>query len=287
MLIACINFVNLTTARSAERAKEVGIRKVVGAGKPQLARQFVGESVFLCIIAFIFSIIAVGLLISPFNNLSGKEISSGLFSHLSYILIVFLIAVFIGLIAGIYPALVLSSFQPIKVLKGRFATGTRGIMLRKGLVVTQFTISIALIICTIIVYNQMKYMRSQDLGFNKDQKLIVKTYGDPAKATFKQAVSTLPNVLATSMAGSVPGGGNPGAYSQVENPKGEMQIANLDLYFVDFDYIPQYKMKMVAGRAFSKDFGTDTTQAMILNEAAAEGALRNIVTPPIFFAAFS
>src|SRR5207344_2739990 len=105
----------------------------------------------------------------------------------------FIASVIIGFLAGFYPAVVLSSYKPVAVLKGRFATGTRGIMLRKGLVVTQFTISIALIISTIIVYNQMKYMRSQDLGFNKDQKLIVKTYGDPAKTTFKQAVSTLPN----------------------------------------------------------------------------------------------
>jgi putative ABC transport system permease protein len=140
--------------------------------------------------------------------------------------------------------------------------------LRKGLVVAQFTISIALIISTIVVYNQMNYMRSQDLGFNKDQKLIIDTHGDSSKLVFKQAVSSLPGVISTCMAGSVPGGGNPGAYSQIENIKGDMQIANLDLYFVDFDYIPQYKMKILAGRAFSKDFQTDTTQAMIVNEAA-------------------
>jgi putative ABC transport system permease protein len=268
LLIACFNFVNLTTARSAERAKEVGIRKVVGAAKIQLARQFIGESVILCLIAFILSVILSALLLPLFNQLSGKIISHNIFSHPQYLLILFVTSIGIGILAGIYPALVLSSFQPVTVLKGRFATSMKGILLRKGLVITQFTISIALIIATIVVYNQMRFMRSQDLGFNKEQKLILDTHGDSARNTLKNQVATLPNVISTAMSSSVPGGGNPGAYSQIENVKGEMQIANLDLYFVDYDYIPQYKIKIIAGRAFSRDFGTDTTQAMVVNEAA-------------------
>jgi putative ABC transport system permease protein len=268
LLIACFNFVNLTTARSVERAKEVGIRKVVGAARTQLARQFIGESIIICLIAFVLSVLFSALLLSLFNQLAGKTISHNIFLQPQYILILFLISIGIGILAGFYPALVLSSFQPIIVLKGRFTTSTKGILLRKGLVVAQFTISIALIISTIVVYNQMNYMRSQDLGFNKEQKLIIDTHGDSSKLVFKQAVSSLPGVISTCMAGSVPGGGNPGAYSQIENIKGDMQIANLDLYFVDFDYIPQYKMKMLAGRAFSRDFQTDTTQSMIVNEAA-------------------
>jgi len=216
----------------------------------------------------VLSVIFSAALLSLFNQLSGKIISHNIFSHPQYLLVLFLAAIGIGILAGIYPALVLSSFQPVTVLKGRFTTSIKGIILRKGLVVIQFTISIALIIATIVVYNQMNYMRSQDLGFNKEQKLIIDTHGDSSKLAFKQAVSTLPGVISTSMAGSVPGGGNPGAYSKVENAKGDMQIANLDLYFVDFDYIPQFNMKMLAGRSFSKDYGTDTTQAMVVNEAA-------------------
>lgn len=270
LLIACINFINLTTARSAERAKEVGIRKVVGAGKPQLTRQFVGESVILCLIAFLLTLILSALLLPLFNQLAGKKISEGIFSDPQYLLMLFFSSVLIGLIAGIYPALVLSSFKPVIVLKGRFATGTRGILLRKGLVVAQFTISIALIIATIVVYNQMRYMQKQDLGFSKDQMMIIDTYGDPAKKTFQEAIAQVPGVKSTALAGSVPGGGNPGAYSEIENTKGDLQIANLDLYFVDFDYINQYKIKMIAGRGFSKEFGTDTTQAMVLNESAVK-----------------
>jgi putative ABC transport system permease protein len=270
LLIACINFVNLTTARSAERAKEVGIRKVVGAAKFQLARQFIGESVIICMIAFILAVILSAILLPSFNQLAGKMVSDGIFETGRYIFILFIAAIGIGLIAGSYPAFVLSSFKPVTVLKGRFATGSRGILLRKGLVVAQFSISVALIIGTIVVYNQMNYMRNRELGFNKDQMLVINTSEDQARDAFNQAVKSIPSIKATALSSSAPGTGNPGAYSEIENIKGDMQIANLDLYYVDFDYIPLYKIKMVAGRAFSREFGTDTTQAMVLNEAAVK-----------------
>jgi putative ABC transport system permease protein len=270
LLIACINFINLTTARSAERAREVGIRKVVGAARAQLTKQFIGESIMLCLIAFFLTIAFSWLLLPLFNQLAGKTISHSIFENLSYIAILFLAAVSIGLLAGVYPALVLSSFKPVTVLKGKFTTGTRGILLRKSLVVSQFTISIGLIIATIIVYNQMRYMRNQNLGFSKDQVIVMDTYGDHSKDAFKQALTGIPTVKSVSASSSVPGGGNPGAYSEIENLKGDLQVANLDLYFVDFDYINQFKIKMVAGRGFSREFGTDTTQAMVLNEAAVK-----------------
>ena len=268
LIIACINFINLTTARSAERAKEVGIRKVIGALKPQLARQFIGESVILCLISFLLAVLLTALLIHPFNQLAGKIVSPGMFAQPTDLLILLGIAILIGIAAGFYPALVLSGFQPVSVLKGRFATGTRGIFLRKALVIVQFTIATALIIGTLVVWQQLNYMRSQDLGFNQTQKLVLDTRGDSARLTLKQEVLRLPGVLSTAMSSSVPGTGNPGAYSQIQNRRGDMQVANLDLYFVDFDYIPVLKMKMVAGRPFSREFMTDTTHSMILNEAA-------------------
>jgi putative ABC transport system permease protein len=270
LLIACFNFINLTTARSAERAKEVGIRKVVGAGKAQLTRQFIGESVLICMIAFILTLGAAALLLPSFNQLAGKTLSKNIFNNPGFVSILFLASIGIGLLAGIYPALVLSSFKPVTVLKGRFATGTKGILLRKGLVISQFTISIALIISTIIVYLQMNFMRSQDLGFSKDQMMVINSNGDPARDAFMHSVEGLPNVKSVSMSSSVPGGGNMGAYSKIQNVKGVMQIANLDLYFVDFDYLKQFNIKMVAGRMFSRDFMTDTTKAMILNESAVK-----------------
>jgi putative ABC transport system permease protein len=270
LLIACINFINLTTARSAERAKEVGIRKVVGALKSQLARQFAGESVLLCIIAFILTVLFTWMLGPLFNQLAGKTITEGIFHQPGYLLILLLSSIGIGLLAGFYPALVLSSFHPIIVLKGRFASGSKGSFLRKGLVIVQFSISIALITGTIIVYRQMNYMRSQSLGFNKDQMLVMETNGDPGINAFKQSLADIPLVKSTSLSSSVPGSDNPGAYSEIENKKGDLQIANLDLYFVDFDYIPNLKMQMLAGRPFSKEFGTDTSQAMVLNERAVK-----------------
>jgi putative ABC transport system permease protein len=270
LLIACFNFVNLTTARSAERAKEVGIRKVVGAGRQQLTWQFIGESVLICVIAFLLTLAIAAILLPSFNILAGKTLANGIFDNMRLIGLLFLASLGIGLLAGLYPALVLSSFKPIMVLKGRFTTGTKGILLRKGLVISQFTISIALIISTIIVFLQMQFMRSQDLGFSKDQEMVINSNGDPARDAFMHAVQGLPNVKSVSMSSSVPGGGNMGAYSKIQNAKGDMQIANLDLYFVDFDYLKQYDMKMAAGRMFSRDFMTDTTTAMVLNESAAK-----------------
>ncbi|HEX6426702.1 MAG TPA: FtsX-like permease family protein, partial [Niastella sp.] len=270
LIIACINFINLTTARATERAKEVGIRKVAGAVKSQLARQFIGESVIICFIAFLLTLALSALLLPSFNELAGKTISQGIFENSQLLLLVLGAAIAIGLLAGIYPAFVLSAFKPIEVLKGRFATGAKGGVLRKSLVISQFAISIALIIGTIIVYSQMSYMRNQNLGFNKDHVMVIDTNHDKAIITLQQSITDLPNVQSTCLSGSVPGSGNPGAYSEVENLKGDLQIANFDAYFIDFDYIPLYKIQMAAGRSFSRDYKTDSNQAMILNEAAAK-----------------
>ena len=270
LLIACVNFINLTTARSAERAKEVGIRKVVGAVRFQLARQFISESIIICLIAFVLSIVLSVIALPLFNQLAGKEISNSIFNNPLHIVSLFVLSVFIGLIAGFYPSLVLSSFKPVSVLKGRFSTGTRGLILRKSLVVFQFTISIVLIAATIIVYRQLNYMRSQSLGFSKEQTVIINTNFDKSKDAFKQSLSSIPGVVSSTFSSHVPGGGSNSAYSEVENKKGEMQKSNLDLYFVDFDYVKQYDLKLAAGRTFSKDFPTDSTQAMVINEAASK-----------------
>ncbi|HXB92644.1 MAG TPA: FtsX-like permease family protein, partial [Puia sp.] len=268
LLIACINFINLTTARSTERAKEVGIRKVIGAERGQLTQQFLGESVLMCLIAFVLSVGVVAALQAPFNYLAGKTVATNIFHHPGWILSLLAIAIVIGLLAGLYPALVLSSFQPITVLKGRFATGTRGLLLRKGLVIVQFTISIGLIAATLIVAMQLNYMRNQPLGFSTDQLMVIDTHGDDHRVALKNEISHLPGVISTSMSSGTPGGGTMNAYSILQNQKGEMQICSPDLFFVDWDYIKQYKMQIIAGRDFSREFMTDTTQAMILNEKA-------------------
>ena len=268
LLIACINFVNLTTARSTERAREVGIRKVVGAERSQLIRQFLGESLILSFIAFLLTLLLSAALLPMFNTLAGITVSKGIFTNWNYIGLLFGASAFIGLLAGFYPALVLSSFRPIVVLKGRFATGSKGILLRKGLVATQFTISIALIIGTMVVYFQTEYMRSFNLGFKKDQMVVLQTAGNKAQATLREELRHIPGVKSSTLSSTVPGGEWFGAYSEIENKAGELQVANLNLFFVDFDYMNEYNMQMVAGRKFSRDFITDTTQAMVVNEAA-------------------
>jgi len=270
LVIACINFINLTTARSAERAKEVGIRKVVGAVRSQLARQFLSESVVICLLSFVIAIALCAILLPLFNNLAGQEISKGIFSQPLAILSLFLFTIALGAIAGLYPSLVLSSFKPVSVLKGRFSTGSKGMLLRRILVVSQFTISIVLIIATIVVYKQINYMRNQELGFSKDQQVVIFTNYDKNKDVFKQSLSDIPGVKSTTFSVCVPGGDPYSAYTKIQNKKGEMQQMNIDYYSVDFDFINQFGLKMVAGRPFSREFTTDTGQAMILNEAAAK-----------------
>ncbi len=270
LLIACINFINLTTARSVERAKEVGVRKVIGADKRQLAFQFVGESIIICLIAFLITLVLAALVLPMFNTLAGKTISEGILSNPLDILFLFLISLAIGVLAGTYPAFVLSSFKPVNVLKGSFSTGSKGIVLRKGLVITQFTISIALIIGTIIIYNQMHFMRNQELGFEKEHTIVLTTSIAPSQKELKDNLNNLPGVLSTSLASSVPGVGNNSAYSVLENNKGEEQIANINAYFVDYDFISQFGLKVVAGRDFSREFATDSSEAMIVNEMAVK-----------------
>lgn len=273
LLIACINFMNLATARATERAKEVGIRKVIGAMRRQLTLQFLSESILLSLIAFVLASLFCELLLPAFNQLSGKIITESIFQNSAYLLLLFLLALGVGTLAGIYPAFVLSSFKPVAVLKGRFSSSSRGLLLRKGLVIIQFTISIMLIAGTAIVYTQLDYMRSQGLGFKKEQMLVIDFKGDEKVKqqleAIKNTLSSHPQVLSVSASSSTPSSGNAGAYTNIESPAGEMQASNIDLYSIDFDFLSQYQIDIVAGRAFSKDFPTDSTQALIINEAAA------------------
>lgn len=270
LLIACINFINLTTARSAERAKEVGIRKVIGAKKQQLGAQFIGESIIICLFAFVITIALTSLLLNYFNGLAGKTVSEGILSSPIQILILFILSLGIGILAGFYPTLILSSFKPAKVLKGNFSTGTKGIFLRKGLVITQFTISIALIIGTIIIYKQMDFMRNQELGFDKKQVLIVESKYSSSQTALKNTIDDLVGVQSVAVTSVLPGEENHNAYSEIENVNGDLQVADINIHSVDFNYVSHFDLKIIAGRDFSKDFVTDSIEAMIVNEQAVK-----------------
>ena len=273
LLIACINFINLTTARAAERAREVGIRKAIGAMRTQLMLQFLGESILLCLFAFVLSIGLCNALHPLFGSLLGKSIPLNAGGAGGYIALLFGIAIGIGALAGIYPALVMSGFNPIAVLKGRFTATKSGLATRQILVVFQFTISTALIIGTIVVFNQLRYMQNQDLGFNKNEEVAINYFGDSAVQAntehIRQELLSMPDVKDVSFSNHVPGNTPNNWYLQIANPRGDMQGANLNFYLVDFDFFKHYGIKMAAGRAFSNQFATDSAKALIINEAAA------------------
>ncbi|WP_373517715.1 ABC transporter permease, partial [Pricia sp.] len=220
LIIACINFINLTTARSGERAKEVGVRKVIGAGKWQLGFQFIGESVIICIIAFIFTVLLTVLVLPQFSVLAGKTIVTSVSDISGHFAVLFLIALAVGVLAGSYPAFVLSSFRPVSVLKGSFSTGNKGVSLRKVLVVAQFSISIALMVGTVVIYNQMNFMQHQELGFDKEQLVVMETDISPQLDVLKEDLKKLPGVVSTGLSSSVPGISNNSAYSIIENNMG-------------------------------------------------------------------
>jgi len=272
LLIACVNFMNLSTARSANRAKEVGIRKVAGSTKGHLILQFLLESVLLSFFSLLLALGIALLLLPMFNTLAGKELHAGMLFSGRFLPVLVAVVFLVGCIAGSYPAFYLSSFQPIQVLKGRIASGFKSSWLRSSLVVFQFTISIMLIIGTLVIYNQLKYMRSRELGFNREQVLVIHgayEAGDPIKS-FRQELLKLSGVVDATLSGDLPASG--GGYSQNgwfrDQSMDAKRVTVMTTLFVDEHYIPTLGMKMVKGRNFSKDFPTDSV-GIILNESAA------------------
>jgi putative ABC transport system permease protein len=274
LLIACTNFVNLIIARSSERAREVGMRKVIGALRRQLTFQFLGETFLQAFIAFLLAVVLCRLLLPAFETLAGKQIASDLLQDRTYWLGVAGLLLLVSVSAGLYPALVLSRFKPIAMLKGRFTSAREGAVLRKALVVVQFVISVGLIIGTTVVYKQLNYMRSQELGFQKDQMLLLRLHsGEDMRRRLeilRREFTALPGVKSVAFSSHIPGESSKTATFDIQNPAGQMQPANVGLYYVDFNFLDQYGIKPVAGRVFSSLFATDSTQAMVVNEAAVE-----------------
>jgi putative ABC transport system permease protein len=273
LVVAWINYINLATARAMNRALEVGIRKVVGARKSSLIRQFLFESLLLNIISAAVAVILLQFAVPLFNVVTGKALTLSLFSNINFWLALMGFFVVGAIVSGLYPAFVLSSYKPIQVLKGKFATSKSGINLRKVLVVMQFVFSMALIAGTIIVYNQLEYMRSQDLGFDVAKTLIVKGPGVISSDsiftenfnTFKAEVKSLAGVNGFASSSEIPG--NLIYWTNGAQRVGDETAPRIILYKVgvDYDYLNTLNYRFVAGRNFSKDFGTDE-HAIILNE---------------------
>jgi len=272
LLIACVNFMNLTTARSAGRAKEVGIRKVLGTSRRELMRQFLTESVLMAIVSLLLAVGLAVVSLPLFNTLSGKNIAiTNLFSPTLLILIAVLPLV-VGCFAGSYPAFFLSAFRPIEVLKGKLKTGSGGERLRSVLVVFQFTTSIVLIIGTLVVYRQLNYMRTRDLGFDKQQVLIVDgadALGENIQA-FKREVLRLPEVKYGTVTGFFPvGHASRNTANVFKGPVQNTENAfNTQWWCVDYDYLPTMGMTLVKGRNYDVNHPTDSN-AVIINQTVA------------------
>ncbi|WCT10543.1 ABC transporter permease [Mucilaginibacter jinjuensis] len=272
LLIACVNFMNLSTARSANRAREVGVRKVLGSARKHLIAQFLAESIMVTLVATVIALITAWALLPIFNQMSGKELTFTVHSLIWLIPTILIIVLVIGCLAGSYPAFFLSGFQPIEVLKGKLAAGFKGGSLRSFLVVLQFSISIFLIIGTLVIYNQLKYIQNKDLGYSRSHVLVVKNLyalGKQAK-TFKDEIKRMPGVGNATMTGYTPTMDYRNSNTMFLTPTLDTKNAmNTQMWYVDEDYINTLGIKMVAGRDFSKQMLTDSS-SIIINEMAAK-----------------
>ena len=272
LLLACINFVNLSTARSANRAKEVGVKKVVGSTRKDLIFQFLSESTIISFISAVLAIFIVEFLMPHFNNLAGKHIEFSYLTRPFTVGVVLFTILTTGILAGSFPAFVLSSFNPAVVLKGNFSIGKGKRFLRSGLVVFQFATSIILIVCTLVVFSQLNFIQNKKLGFNKENVLIVQDayiLGSNLDA-FKNEILKNSNVLSGTISGYLP-------IESDRSDNGTFPDGRVDLkkllpigsWRIDYDYLKTMGMKLVEGRNFSRDFGADTA-SVIINQACAK-----------------
>lgn len=278
LLIACINFMNLSTARSSTRAREIGLRKVSGAGRRSVIFQFFGESILLAFISLIFALIIVSSILEVFNKVSGKDLDFSSLLSPQFLFAMILVTLVAGLISGIYPALYLSAFRPIKVLKGDLSSGMKSGWFRKVLVVVQFTLSVFLIIGTLIIYRQLNYMKSKDLGYDKENMIYFQMRGDIKEKypTIKDAFLRDPQVLGVSAASHPPhriGSNSGGGDWDGKDPDQSVLIGN---NIVDYDFIETMKIELKDGRSFSREFPgdmaslEDTSANFMINEVLEE-----------------
>jgi len=274
LLIACINFMNLATARSANRAREVGLRKVIGANRGMLLYQFLSESLIISTIALLLAILLTQLTTPIFANFVGKDLSFNLFQNGFLIAFMISILFLVGIVAGAYPAFYLSSFRPSHILRGELTKGKKGAALRKVLVVFQFIISASLIVCVSVVFSQINYMSHKDLGFDKENMLIIQT-DNVIKNNWpvvKKEMLKIPGVLNATASKRIPSGQLNDWWGWSAEVNGET-ISNqfrLPNHRVDYNFFETYGMDVVAGRAFREDIATDDESAVMLSEMAVQ-----------------
>jgi len=270
LVMACINFMNLSTARSTQRAREVGLRKVLGASRAQVARQFLGEAVLFSFLSMFLALYCVWAVLPAFNNFTAQTLTLFSGSNISIFLILFFTVLFTGAIAGSYPALFLSSFQPVKTLKSRMTKNSGGSVFRKVLIVFQFTISIGLIVCTLIVSKQLRYVQNRDLGLNREHVVTLNNNPDLEKRfdVFKQELKSKSGILNVTSAAQMPMQvGQSVPMNWEGNPNIEPELWAYTM--ADYDFFETFDMKIMQGRSFSKNYPTDEKSACIINETAA------------------
>ena len=270
LIIACINYMNLATARSTNRSKEVGLRKVMGSSRGKLVLQFVTESIVIASVSLVLSFILIYLLLPAFNTLANKQLPYSYILRLPVLLSLLGMILFIGIVGGSYPAFYLSSFNPVQVLKGKIASKGGNALFRKGLVVLQFGISIFMLISTLVVFDQLQYMRTKDLGFKKERVVRLNLTEREMRKRADVIVNGLKQnseVVAVGMANASPGEGISKNLLKVEENDGKFSDRGIDLYTADFDFVKTMGMTIVTGRDFSRDIISDTTSAVLVNEA--------------------
>ena len=273
MFIASINYMNLATARSTKRAKEVGVRKVMGAHRKHLIAQFITESVLLALISFIAGIVLIYVFLPSLNSLSNKSIPFEYILQPNFLMILLGMVVFIGLVGGSYPAFYLSSFNPVNVLKGRISNKGGNSLLRKVLVVVQFGISIFMLIATLIAYDQLHFLMNKDLGFEKKQVLRIEYSERSLRDSYPVLANKLrqnPKVVNVASSSSSPGEGIGKVIFNVENKEGQMLERGIDFYLTDFDFVKTMQMEITKGRDFTRDIPADTINSVLVNEAMVE-----------------
>jgi len=273
LLIASINYMNLATARSLRRAREVGIRKVMGSHKRQIILQFLVESLLFTFIAMLASILLLLAILPFFNDLLNKEIGPDFLLHRQILFSLFGIIVLVGVLSGSYPAFYLSSFKPVAVLKSNSSSKAGNSFMRKVLVILQFGISVTMIISTWIIYEQLEFLRTKDLGFDKEQIIRIAMFNEEMRSkipVLKDELRKLPLVVEAGSATTSPGYGIGKNLINVEDENGAMVERGIDLYGIDYDYLPALGFQVMEGRNFSRDFPSDTTRAVIVTEAMAK-----------------
>ncbi|MBO9152683.1 ABC transporter permease [Chitinophaga sp. GCM10012297] len=273
ILIACINFMNLVTARGSERAVEVGLRKVMGAERKTLISQFLVESVIISLLAFAFAVLVAAIVLPGFNFVTDKTMALFGAANIMMFAVLLLIAITVGLLAGSYPALYLSGFVPVRILKGDLATSGHRSLFRKTLVVSQFTIALVLIIATVVMYTQLRYMREKDLGYNKQGLMTFYLNNNkqaPLRNTFKTEMTNLPFVKHAAYT-NMPLGGQSASNNPVglEGAREDESISAIVIH-ADFNYFTNIGARFVAGRDFSEKFPSDSLDAYVINEAAVK-----------------